>query len=723
MRHAGFRMKALSSIRRGAGDGHGSVQGKAALPDEEAFDGSGTIVDAAHLSTGSGRPPQGAAEAAPAADRSAAQERVRNGSDPGASAEAARAAPDSIPYDLHEGSDLPERVAFGLANAEAAGGHDWEATGSLVAPLGFEVEMPMDTSSAGFPQSDSVPATGQPQCPVAPEIAVMAIEQNGLAVVVWEADGRIVSTNAAFARLTGYTAADFGRWNLCLLASGRHNPEFFSALWNGVMASGRWQGELWIRARDGREISCLLGLSALCEAGAVRRYVAVFADLTAERHAHEESLRLAHEDPLTGLANRRLLIDRLRQAIAGARRTGAGVAVLFVDLDGFRYINDSFARSTGDEVLRLTARRLLGCVREQDTVARLGSDEFVVLLPGIGDGTQAMTVVRKMGAELFQPMALGSREQKVTASVGISLFPDDGTDPQALIQHAETAMFGAKARGRNSYAFYRRQMTEQVQSRLHLEASLARALERNELSVVFQPQIDVANGVVTGAETLLRWQHPELGAVAPERFIPLAEESGLIRPIGSWVLRSVCEQLSSWRREGLGPLRLAVNVSPLQIARRKHTDQLTAILAKYWEPGGAMELEIEITESSLQTSEDSMAAAGLFKSAGATLAIDDFGTGYSSLMTLRQLPVDRLKLDRSFIDGVTADAGRARLAAAAIIMGRTMGLRVLAEGVEDDAQLAFLRRQGCHEAQGFLIGRPMSATDFRELVLRSRTGH
>jgi len=374
-------------------------------------------------------------------------------------------------------------------------------------------------------------------------------------------------------------------------------------------------------------------------------------------------------------------------------------------------------------VLRLTARRLLGCVREQDTVARLGSDEFVVLLPGIGDGTQAMTVVRKMGAELFQPMALGSREQKVTASVGISLFPDDGTDPQALIQHAETAMFGAKARGRNSYAFYRRQMTEQVQSRLHLEASLARALERNELSVVFQPQIDVANGVVTGAETLLRWQHPELGAVAPERFIPLAEESGLIRPIGSWVLRSVCEQLSSWRREGLGPLRLAVNVSPLQIARRKHTDQLMAILAKYWEPGGAMELEIEITESSLQTSEDSMAAAGLFKSAGATLAIDDFGTGYSSLMTLRQLPVDRLKLDRSFIDGVTADAGRARLAAAAILMGRTMGLRVLAEGVEDDAQLAFLRRQGCHEAQGFLIGRPMSATDFRELVLRSRTGH
>jgi predicted signal transduction protein with EAL and GGDEF domain len=359
-------------------------------------------------------------------------------------------------------------------------------------------------------------------------------------------------------------------------------------------------------------------------------------------------------------------------------------------------------------------------VRESDTLARMGGDEFVLVLRDVKDSRGPIAVARTISQQLYRPFTIDGRELSLTSSIGISLYPHDGSDGDLLIDRADTAMYRAKERGQNSYAYFRPDMTSQVQERLVLEQSLHRALERNELVLMYQPQLDIASGQVTGGEALLRWQHPELGLLSPDRFISVAEETGLIRPIGAWVLLTVCAQMRAWHAEGLTPLRMAVNLSGHQILRARHTEALRSVLSECWVPTEGLELEIEITESALQTSENALASANLLKSLGVTLAIDDFGTGYSSMMALKLLPIDRLKIDRTFTEGVPDDANHASITGAVIAMGKALGLKVLAEGVETAQQMEFLRARGCDEAQGYLLSRPLPVAEFGRYLRHSR---
>ena len=556
---------------------------------------------------------------------------------------------------------------------------------------------------------------------VPPWLAARVFEQSEQAMVVIDTACCIVAVNRAYCLLTGYARSDLIGTNLDLPALAHHREGARGDFTEAMTHSGFAQGEMRCHRKDASAFPASIRTSALRDAaGTVTHYAITVIDMSEHKAAEREVLRLAQHDPLTGLANRDLLQDRLGQAIASAHRTGEQFAVLFLDLDRFKHINDSLGHTAGDAVLKRVAQRLRQCVREEDTLARVGGDEFVLVLRGIKDARGPVAVARKISQQLYESFQFEGREFSLTSSIGISLYPDDGGDGQRLIEHADTAMVRAKERGQNSYAFYRPNMTTHIQERLLVEQSLHRALERNELLLFYQPQVDVASGRVTGGEALLRWQHPQLGLVAPDRFIAVAEQTGLIRPIGAWVLRTVCAQMSAWREAGLSPLRMAVNLSGHQILRSKHVEALRAVLAECWAPIDGLELEIEITESALQTSENAVASACLLKSMGITLAIDDFGTGYSSVMALKLLPIDRLKIDRSFTEGIPGNANHASVTAAVIAMGKALGLKVLAEGVETAQQLAFLRERGCDEAQGYLISKALPAAEFERFLSEAR---
>jgi diguanylate cyclase (GGDEF)-like protein/PAS domain S-box-containing protein len=553
-----------------------------------------------------------------------------------------------------------------------------------------------------------------------PPLVTRAFEQSQQGWVLADAEARLVRVNPAFCALTGFRPEELiGRSAGALAAGG---CECFAKLDGACAQSGAFAGEVVIRRKDGSAAPAWLQVGAVRDAaGVATHFQASLLDISPLKRNEQEILHRAQHDALTGLANRVLLRDRLVQAIASARRSGEQFAVLFLDLDRFKNINDSLGHAAGDEVLKRVARRLRRCVRESDTLARMGGDEFVLLLRNVKDSRGPIAVARTISQQLYRPFDIDGRELSLTSSIGISLYPQDGSDGDQLIDRADTAMYRAKERGQNSYAYFRPNMTTLVQERLLLEQSLHRALERNEFVLTYQPQLDIAAGRVTGGEALLRWQHPELGLLSPDRFIPLAEETGLIRPIGAWVLRTVCAQMRAWHAEGLSPLRMAVNLSGHQILRTRHTDALRAVLGECWVPTEGLELEIEITESALQTGENALASANLLKSLGVTLAIDDFGTGYSSMMALKLLPIDRLKIDRSFIEGVPGDPNHASMAAAMIAMGKALGLKVLAEGVETGEQMAFLRERGCDEAQGYLLGKPLPPAEF-ERYLRDARG-
>jgi diguanylate cyclase (GGDEF)-like protein/PAS domain S-box-containing protein len=556
-----------------------------------------------------------------------------------------------------------------------------------------------------------------------PWLAARIFEQSEDGIVVTDTANRIIAVNHAYCSLTGYARADLIGENIVLPTYAHNSEDVQSDFIKAVTPPGFALGETMCCRQDGSMFPASISTSALRDAtGTITHYAVTVVDRSASNKADREVLHRAQHDPLTGLANRDLLQDRLLQAIASARRSGEQFAVLFLDLDRFKNINDSLGQVAGDVILKRAAQRLRQCVREEDTLARVGGDEFVLVLRDIKDARGPVAVARKISHQLYEPFHFEGREFSLTSSIGISLYPDDGGEGQSLIDRAATAMVRAKERGQNSYAFYRPTMTKHIQERLLLEQSLHRALERNELVLFYQPQLDVASGRITGGEALLRWRHPQLGLIAPDRFIAVAEQTGLIRPIGAWVLRAVCAQMTAWRKAGLTPLRMAVNLSGHQILRSKHVEALRSVLAECWAPTDGLELEIEITESALQTSENAVASACLLKSLGITLAIDDFGTGYSSMMALKLLPIDRLKIDRSFTEGTPDNANHASVTAAVIAMGKALGLKVLAEGVETAQQLAFLRERGCDEAQGYLIGRPLPAAEFEHFLHDARRG-
>jgi len=450
------------------------------------------------------------------------------------------------------------------------------------------------------------------------------------------------------------------------------------------------------------------------------RLIAQWLGLAIERQIIEEELRHnALHDALTGLPNQRLFYDRLQVAMAHAKRASAKLAVCFVDLDRFKVVNDTLGHRVGDALLKQVSERLAGTLREGDTLARLGGDEFVVLLPIVGDTEAAAKIAQRLLDSLEQPVNVDGRELFVTASVGISLYPDAGTDPEALVKNADRAMYRAKEIGRDSYQIYA--VTEgSAGERLALETSLRRAIKNDELRLHFQPQIDLASNEIVGVEALVRWEHPERGLIAPGDFIPLAEETGLILPIGAWVLDKACGQLAEWRRIGFPPMRVAVNVSARQFRHKEFVESVKAVLERTGLQ--ANELEIELTESVMMyAGESEMQALAQLKFFGVRLAIDDFGTGYASLSNLKKFPVDVVKVDRSFVLDCLNSTDDAAIVKAVVSMGHALRLQVVAEGVETREQMAFLQLLGCDCAQGYLIGEPMTAARFERFVAQ-RTG-
>lgn len=445
--------------------------------------------------------------------------------------------------------------------------------------------------------------------------------------------------------------------------------------------------------------------------GLVAGAVIVFHDVSKSQAVAIKLAHLAQHDFLTGLPNRVLLTERISQAIGLAHRHRAQAALLFLDLDHFKNINDSLGHGIGDQMLKAVAERLSGCVRTTDTVGRLGGDEFLILLAEIDQPQDAAWVAEKILATLATPISIGEHELHVTPSIGIGIYPDDGIDVDAMMQSADTAMYHAKGKGRNNHQFFTAEMNARVVRRLAVESRLHRALKQGEFELYYQPKMDLVSGKMTGAEALIRWQDPELGLVFPEQFVAIAEECGLIVPIGRWVLREACQQIQTWLTSGLRAVPVAVNISAVEF---RHRDFLANFALTLKETGVAPRLiQVELTESLLMhDAESSMAVLRALKGMGIALAIDDFGTGYSSLSYLKQFPIDTLKIDQSFVRHIVSDSDDASIVSAVIGMGIKLKRRVIAEGVETNEQLAFLLAQNCDEAQGYLFGYPMPAQEF-----------
>jgi diguanylate cyclase (GGDEF)-like protein/PAS domain S-box-containing protein len=544
------------------------------------------------------------------------------------------------------------------------------------------------------------------------ELMAKVFEHSGEAIVITDRNNRIVEVNPAFTAQSGYPAHEVLGRDPKLLESGPTGAASRRAMRDAIADSGFWRGEVWNRAKDGREYAKWLSLAVVRDArGSVEYHIGSSIDMTELKQAEAKIRELAHHDTLTRLPNRAHLQARLEQAMASARRDRNELAMLFIDLDRFKNINDTLGHDAGDALLIEVARRLQGTARESDIVARLGGDEFIVVLTGISDGVRGgATMAGKILAELGRPYAINGQALHSTPSIGVSVYPEDGATSEALMKAADIAMYHAKAAGRNNYQFFTRAMTEAAAERVALEAALRVAVERGEFLLYYQPQVDLRSDRIVGMEALLRWCHPERGMVSPLTFISIAEECGLIESIGKWVLDHALAQLARWRTAGFGGLRVAVNLSMHQLRNERFPELVARSLAVHGLDGDA--LELEITESTAM--HDPARTARLMselRALGVALAIDDFGTGHSSLAYLKQLPLSCLKLDRSFVADLEHDTNDAAICTATIQLAHSLGLAVVAEGIESRAQLEFLRGLKCDMGQGFYIGKPMAGQD------------
>jgi diguanylate cyclase (GGDEF)-like protein/PAS domain S-box-containing protein len=547
--------------------------------------------------------------------------------------------------------------------------------------------------------------------------AATVFESTREGVMITTADKRILMVNRAFTELLGYTEAEVLGKSTDMLQSPRHDKEFFRRMWTEIKTIGHWQGEVWNRRKSGDEFPQLLSLSTVKDnEGKVTQYVSVFTDISKIKQTEAELEFLAHHDPLTRLPNRRLLLARIRHAIDIVNRDGGMLALLMLDLDRFKDVNDSFGHATGDELLQQVADRLTKRLRTVDTLTRLGGDEFTVLLQGITNREDAGRVASEIVTMLGEPWFLSNGfEVRIGSSVGITLFPDHCTTAEEMLQQADTALYQAKEEGRGRFKYFSEDLTLAARERIALEAALRRAITENELRVFYQPQIDIATGDMVGAEALLRWQHPEEGMMLPSRYIAVAEETGLIGAIGDWVLNETCRQGRAWLDAGYSPITLAVNLSPQQFHHKDITASVTQALEKSGFP--ASHLELELTETILiKREQDAVEKMHLLRAQGIRLAIDDFGTGYSSLSYLKRFPLDVLKIDKSFVDDIPEKRDDMEIANTVIAIGHTLGFKVLAEGVETVEQLEFLKAQGCDLYQGFLMSQPLPAAEFEKFL-------
>ncbi|QSI75933.1 EAL domain-containing protein [Niveibacterium microcysteis] len=549
-------------------------------------------------------------------------------------------------------------------------------------------------------------------------LAASVFENSVEAIVVAGADRNIVRVNPAFSTVTGFEVRDVIGHSLPDVTGSRHETGFFEGVWRSIERDGFWQGEVWNTRKNGKAFPAWLSISSVRDHdGLISNYVAVFSDIT-ERKANEARIAyLAHHDPLTGLPNRALMQDRLSQSLARAHRERTMVGLLFLDLDRFKMINDSLGHHAGDRLLQQVAERVRTCVRDSDTICRQGGDEFIIVLNDMPNTRAPARVAEKILGSLAEPFDVDTHRIGTSFSIGIAVYPNDGRDPESLMKNADTAMYHAKESGRNTFRFFTEAMNANALERLQLENALRQAVERNELTLYYQPQVSLKDGMVVGAEALLRWQHPQRGFISPARFIPIAEESGLIVPIGRWVLREACRQARAWEKQGLPPIMMAVNMSALQFRR----DNVVAMVREVLEETGHEpdRVELELTESLLmENAGEVLSTIQQLKGLGVRLSIDDFGTGYSSLSYLKRFAVDRLKIDQSFVRDVPIDSDDAAIVRAIIQLGEALKLDVIAEGAETIAQVEFLRREGCSEAQGYYWCPPVPPGVFQSMLHR-----
>ena len=536
-------------------------------------------------------------------------------------------------------------------------------------------------------------------------------------VLVTDAQSRILSANAAVTRLLGYTEDELLGQTPRVFKSGRHDKAFYDAMWNVMRRTGHWQGEIWNRRKSGEIFPEHMSLSAVRDLeGAITHYVCMFSDISEEKARMRQLEYLARNDPLTGLYNRTWFGHELEKAVEEAGVSGERMAVLLLNLDRFKDVNDSYGHATGDQVLKHMVQQVQSALRPGDVLGRLAGDELAVVARHLRHADGAAAVARQLIVAVAEPWSSPDGFEVVAGvSVGICMFPEHAATAELLLQGAHAAVYGAKAQGRGAWCFYEETMTQAARERLELESRLRLALAHGHLEMHYQPQVDIVTGRITGAEALVRWNDPHEGLISPGRFIPVAETSGVIGPLGEWVMRQVCRQGQQWRDAGLPDVTLAVNVSPRQFHLTDLAGCASAALAESGFP--ARLLELEITESALAERVDEVRQVLVrLRELGLRIAVDDFGTGYSSLAQLKRFPIDVLKIDQGFIRDIPHSADDMAISTAIIGMGHSLGMSVLAEGVETPQQLDFLRQLGCNTFQGYLCSRPLPADAFAALL-------
>lgn len=539
------------------------------------------------------------------------------------------------------------------------------------------------------------------------QLFAMVFENALEGISITDEHGDIIAVNPAFTAITGYEAHEVLGSNPRMLKSDRHDLTFYRDMWEALKRDGAWHGEIWNRRKDGESYPEILSISSVRDRnGEPTNYVAVFHDISDIKLKDKQLEYQAYHDALTGLPNRVLAQDRLSVAIAHAKRESSRVVVLSLDLDNFKKINDSLGHSLGDALIQEVAERLKNQFRDADTVARLGGDEFLILLEHVEDEREAVDLAERVLRSFDEPFSVNGHEAQITTSVGVTMYPDDGVDPETLTRNADMAMYQSKAKGKNAYFLFTQEVNARISRRLGMEKDMRRALKGGEFSVYFQPQIDLKSGMVTSMEALLRWNKGNGAVVSPADFIPLAEETGLIVPLGEFVLETSCKAMQLFDGVGYSDIRVSVNLSPIQFEQEKLVDMVVSNLERNGvDPN---KLELEITESTLMTDIDqSINKLNQLMKHGISVAIDDFGTGHSSLYYLKNLPINVLKIDRSFVNDITTDASDAQIVKAIVLMAHSLGLSTVAEGVETVEQLQLLQSFECEMVQGFYYSKPL----------------
>lgn len=545
-----------------------------------------------------------------------------------------------------------------------------------------------------------------------------AVEATGNIVVMTDSRAKIEYVNHAFLEASGYSQEEILGESALVLCHDQNGEDLWKTISESVLRDGTWQGEIICSKKNGDVYPAWVCISSVKNGeGYADHYVGFSFDISLLKENEQRLQHMAHYDLLTNLPNRSLMYDRLKQAISLAKRYQYPVAVMLLDIDRFKEVNDTLGHHVGDQLLMEASFRLIGCVRESDTIARMGGDEFLVILSEVGNANNVAHVAQKLLEALSMPFQLDAQDVFVSASIGIAMYPSDGDDMHMLVRSADTAMYHAKAQGKNNFKFFTEGINRSTVERFMLESRFRRALEKLEFQLNYQPKVDLATGKMTGMEALLRWYHPEQGSVNPSLFIPLAEETGLVIPLGEWALREACRQSKAWQNEGMQPLRVSVNLS----ARHFHKKGLIDMIIRVLEETGLdpRHLMLEITESTIiENVEETIDTLNEFRAMGIGISVDDFGTGFSSLNYLNRFSIDELKIDKTFIQDISAKSDSRKVITAIIALAHNLNLKVVAEGVETEEQLRFLRENDCDQVQGYYFSRPLSTEEFSRQVSR-----